>query len=184
MKLNVLTVTVLASWLSLTAPFSVTAATASDFTLLGIHLTDMKQTDIRKALAQWDGLNGVTIDNKHYDRFYPVTILRETYRIDIRYELDGSFSSLQLRYRPESTEYNNLRQGNALASIKQQLEPMIGAPNYRIRQYNPLVNSYHSYRWEDDRVSITLDYEGQQPGRPAMLQLRKKNTTLATNYTP
>jgi len=159
-------------------------ATASDFSLLGLKVSELSQTEIRQALYKWDGLMKpqASLHSKQMDRFYPVNILRETYRVDFRYELDGSFSSLQIRYRPYHSEYKNSNLPLSIKDVRAQLEPTIGSPTSRVRRTESVLQSYESYRWEDEQVSITLDFEDQQPGRPIVLQLRKKNTTLASNY--
>lgn len=159
-------------------------ATPSDFSLLGMKVNDMTQKEIRKTLFKWDGVMKpeTSLNSKQMDRFYPVNILRETYRIDFRYELDGSFSSLQIRYRPFHSEYNNKSTPLSIKAVRAQLEPTIGSPTSRVRRTDSILENYESYRWEDEQVSITLDFEDQQPGRPIVLHLRKKNTTLASNY--
>ncbi|MCL4556304.1 MAG: hypothetical protein B7Z05_01445 [Thiotrichales bacterium 32-46-8] len=159
-------------------------ATASDFSLLGLKVSELSQTEIRQALYKWDGVMKpqASLHSKQMDRFYPVNILRETYRVDFRYELDGSFSSLQIRYRPYHSEYKNSSLPLSIKDVRTQLEPTIGSPTSRVRRTESVLQSYESYRWEDEQVSITLDFEDQQPGRPIVLQLRKKNTTLASNY--
>ncbi|OYY24165.1 MAG: hypothetical protein B7Y68_04165 [Thiotrichales bacterium 35-46-9] len=159
-------------------------ATASDFSLLGLKVSELSQTEIRQALYKWDGVMKpqASLHSKQMDRFYPANILRETYRVDFRYELDGSFSSLQIRYRPYHSEYKNSSLPLSIKDVRTQLEPTIGSPTSRVRRTESVLQSYESYRWEDEQVSITLDFEDQQPGRPIVLQLRKKNTTLASNY--
>ncbi len=159
-------------------------ATPSDFSLLGIKVSELSQSEIRQALYKWDGIMKpqVSLHSKQTDRFYPVNILRETYRIDFRYELDGSFSSLQIRYRPYHSEYKNSGLPLSIKDVRAQLEPTIGSPTSRVRRTESVLQSYESYRWEDEQVSITLDFEDQQPGRPIVLHLRKKNTTLESNY--
>ena len=159
-------------------------ATPSDFSLLGMKVSEMSQTEIRQVLFKWDGVKKpqASLQSKQMDRFYPVNILRETYRVDFRYELDGSFSSLQIRYRPYHSEYKNSGLPLSIKDVRAQLEPTIGSPTSRVRRTESVLQSYESYRWEDEQVSITLDFEDQQPGRPIVLHLRKKNTTLASNY--
>lgn len=170
--------------LMLLAPCLTWAATPSDFSLLGMKVSEMSQTEIRQTLFKWDGLMKpqASLHSKQMDRFYPVNILRETYRVDFRYELDGSLSSLQIRYRPYHSEYKNSGLPLSIKDVRAQLEPTIGSPTSRIRRTESVLQSYESYRWEDEQVSITLDFEDQQPGRPIVLHLRKKNTTLASNY--
>lgn len=161
------------------------ANSAAEFSLLGMNPLNLSQTDIRKQLAQWQGLDTAShvIDNERYDRFYPVHILRETYRIDFRYELNGQFASLQIRYRPQHSEYHNQTAGTDINAVRQQLESSIGLPSYRTRRVTAL-SSYDAYHWEDEQASILLDYEAQLPGRPVVLHLRKKDTSLAGQYRP
>ena len=170
--------------LMLLFPHLAWTATPSDFSLLGMKVKEMSQTEIRKALYKWDGVMKpqASLHSKQMDRFYPVNILRETYRLDFRYELDGSFSSLQIRYRPFHSEYNNKSTPLSIKAVRAQLEPTIGSPTSRVRRTDSVLENYESYRWEDEQVSITLDFEDQQPARPIVLHLRKKNTTLASNY--
>lgn len=170
--------------LGLLIPNLAWTATPSDFSLLGMKVSEMSQTEIRQALYQWDGVQKpqASLHSKQMDRFYPVNVLREAYRIDFRYELDGSFSSLQIRYRPYHSEYNNRSLPLSIKDVRAQLEPTIGSPSSRVRRTESVLQSYESYRWEDEQVSITLDFEAQQPGRPIVLQLRKKNTALAQHY--
>lgn len=170
--------------LVLLLPHVAWTATPSDFSLLGMKVSEMNQKEIRQTLFKWDGMikPQASLDSKQMDRFYPVNILRETYRIDFRYELDGSFSSLQIRYRPYHSEYKNSSLPLSIKDVRAQLEPIIGSPISRIRRTESRLESYETYRWEDEQVSITLDFEDQQPGRPIVLHLRKKNTTLASNY--
>jgi len=149
-----------------------------------MKVSDMTQKTIRDTLFKWDGVikPQTSLNSKQMDRFYPVNILRETYRLDFRYELDGSFSSLQIRYRPYHSEYSNLGKPLSIKEIRTQLEPTIGSPTSRVRRTESPFENYESYRWEDEQVSISLDFENQQPGSPIVLHLRKKNTTLASQY--
>lgn len=162
------------------------AASVSDYTLLGMKVMEMKQPDIRKTLFKWDGFTKpqASLNSKQFDRFYPVNILRETYRIEFRYDLDSSFASLQIKYRPFSSEFNNQHAGVNIPAVLAQLTPIIGSPKARIRRTSPGFADYNAYVWEDDNASLSLDLEDQQPGRPVILTLRKKTTTLATNYLP
>jgi hypothetical protein len=161
------------------------AATASDYSLLGLKLATATKDDIRNGLYSWDGLeqSKATIYRKQFNRFYPKNILREAYRLDFRYEQDGHFSSLQLRYRPFAPEYNNSNKEIDTPDIVRQLIPMIGMPT-RFKRMSSGLPSYNAYHWEDDKVSIMLDRENQQPGRPLILSVRMKNTALASNYIP
>lgn len=170
--------------LILLAPSLAWTATPSDFSLLGLKVNEMTQEEIRKGLFKWDGVKkpAASLNSKQMDRFYPVNILRETYRIDFRYELDGSFASLHIRYRPYNSEYNNRNKPLSIKEVRAQLEPQIGSPTSRIRRQESALESYDSYRWEDEQVSITIDYENQQPGQPIILTLLKKNTSLASHY--
>ncbi|MBP7900543.1 MAG: hypothetical protein KAZ85_00935 [Gammaproteobacteria bacterium] len=170
--------------LMLLLPHIAWSATPSDFSLLGMKVSEMKQKDIRQTLYKWDGVMKpqASLHSKQIDRFYPVNVLRETYRLDFRYELDGSFSSLQIRYRPYHSEYHNSSKPLSINDVRTQLEPIIGSPISRVRRNESVLQSTESYRWEDEQVSISLEFEDHQPGRPIVLHLRKKNTTLASNY--
>ncbi|MCI4410999.1 MAG: hypothetical protein JHC38_04940 [Thiotrichales bacterium] len=162
------------------------AASVSDYTLLGMKVVEMKQVDIRNTLFKWDGFTKpqASLNSKRFDRFYPVNILREAYRVEFRYELDGTFASLQIKYRPFNSEFNNQHQGSNIQAVVAQLTPMIGSPKARIRRTSPGLTDYNAYQWEDDNATLSVDLEDRQPGRPVVLTLRKKATTLATNYLP
>ncbi len=168
------------------ASYSIWAATASDYHLLGLKLVSTNKDEIQKSLYSWDGLDQSqsTLYRKQFNRFYPKNILRETYRLDFRYEQDGRFASMQVLYRPFLPEYANQNQGIDIPDIVAQLTPIIGAPNARFRRTASGLPSYNAYQWEDEKVTIMLDREGQQPGRPPVLSVRMKNNDIASNYTP
>lgn len=168
------------------ASYSIWAATASDYHLLGLKLVSTNKDEIQKSLYSWDGLDQSqsTLYRKQFNRFYPKYILRETYRLDFRYEQDGRFASMQVLYRPFLPEYANQNQGIDIPDIVAQLTPIIGAPNARFRRTASGLPSYNAYKWEDEKVTIMLDREGQQPGRPPVLSVRVKNNDIASNYIP
>ncbi len=168
------------------ASYPIWAATASDYSLLGLKLVSANKDDIRQSLFSWDGFDQAksTLYRKQFNRFYPKNILRETYRLDFRYEQDGRFASMQILYRPFSPEYANQKQGIDISDIVAQLTPIIGSPNARFRRTASGLPSYNAYQWEDDKVSILLDREGQQAGRPPVLNVRMKNGNIASNYSP
>jgi hypothetical protein len=162
------------------------AATASDYNLLGLKLVAANKQEIRNALFNWDGFDQTqsTLYRKQFNRFYPKNILRETYRLDFRYEQDGRFASMHILYRPFAPEYANNSKGIDIPDIVKQLIPMIGTPNARLRRAVSGLPSYDAYRWEDEKMTILLDREDQQPGRPPVLSVRMKTGDVASNYIP
>jgi hypothetical protein len=168
------------------ASYPLWAASASDYNLLGLKLASANKDDIRKSFFTWDGFeqSKATLYRKQFNRFYPKNILRETYRVDFRYEQDGRFASMNMLYRPFSNEYTNTQQGIDIPDIVQQLVPIIGKPNMRLRRMVSGLPSYNAYQWEDDKVTILLDREGRNPGRPPVLSVSMKSGDIATNYNP
>ena len=160
------------------------AATASDYQLLGLKLATASKDDIRKNLYQWHSFEptDTTRDNTSFNRFYTKHLLRETYRLDFRYEKDGQFSSMNMLYRPFYAEY--APKEIDIPDILKQLVPMIGSPNIRIKRVVSGLPAYNAYQWEDDTMSITLDHENQQTTRPPVLSVRMKSGVLASNYRP
>lgn len=168
-------------------PLWAKAATPSDYQLLGLQLTTATKDEVTKSLSDWDGLLQAdsTVMRKRFNRFYPKNILREAYRLDIRYDKENKFASLEILYRPFEPSYSNQAVGTDIPAILKQLTPMIGEPKYRYRRTSPGIPSYNAYYWEDEQTSILLDRQFEQPNGAPVLRVRmKETTTLAKNYLP
>lgn len=168
------------------ASFPLWAASASDFTLLGMKLAGSDKEEIRKSLYDWDGFqqSPSSLYRKQWDRFFPKNLMRETYYLDFRYEKDGKFSSLRILYRPHHAEYSRPASSIDTQALLQQLVPLIGSPQQRVRHTSPGIAGYNGYRWEDEQSVIELAREDEHPARPVVLTMRMKNTELASNYQP
>ena len=135
-----------------------------DTKFLGLKLIDADLNKVREQL--WD-IGGflqaqTTVRQRNIDKFYPWTILRDSYYITFRYNHAGKVTSVKRLYRPYSLEVNNKTSAIQTQDIAMSLITELGKPTYIKRKNSGGGLSYLSYTWQDEDMSIVIDREGSE----------------------
>lgn len=131
---------------------------------LGLKLTEANINSVRSHL--WD-IGGFlqaksTIRQRHIDKFYPWSTIRDSYYVTFHYNHAGNVVSVIRMYRPYSTEQSNKRSPIDTKDVAIELSSLLGKPSSIIRKGWGGGPSYPSYIWQDDDMKISVDREGSE----------------------
>ena len=134
----------------------------SQIEFLGLELITANLNTVRSHL--WD-IGGflqakTTVRQRNLDKFFTWSNIRDSYYVLFRYNNSGKVTSVKRLYRPYSQESAHPNNEIQTRDIALQLIQKVGQPTSIIKKGWGGSQKYPAYTWQDDRVTIKVDREG------------------------
>jgi hypothetical protein len=134
----------------------------SQIEFLGLELITADLDTVRRHL--WD-IGGfmqarINVRQRNLDKFFALSNILDSYYVQFRYNNAGKITSVKRLYRPYSLESTHPYNEIQTRDIALQLIQKVGQPTSMIKKGWGGGQKYPAYTWQDDKVTIKVDREG------------------------
>lgn len=116
---------------------------------------------------------------KHYDKFYSISQLADSYYLDFRFNSAEQLTLATQLYRPfnDSLVQNIDRNSKMLTTrrLAVKMSEKYGPPTGIIRKGWGGFKTYNAYYWEDEQIKISIDRQGNEALGNVFVQYQMKN---------